>query len=361
MSIVKFFRRTRRLARSAGLPEQTERITNRIEKHLEEEMNDQLEAATIKIFREIMLKKVFGVLLIAFCISLSISAQDETTAAKSEIQKPAPDIADGKYGQYAKNTFDLWKPKAGKPTPLVVFIHGGGLTSGSKEKISANQLAQFLKAGIAVMAINYRLTPEAVFPQHFMDSARAIQFARYNAREFNIDPKRVAATGGSAGGLTSLWIGFHDDLADPGNSDPVLRESTRLKVLAVSSAQTTLIPQTIEKYVGALAAKYPSYTNGKLFGLTSEEMTTPKAAGFYKAASPLTYLTKDDPPVWAFYSVPDKPLTAESTNSEAIHHPGFGKVLKEEMNKLGIECKLRHKDDGQNVNGDMIRFLLKYL
>jgi len=68
-----------------------------------------------------------------------------------------------------------------------------------------------------------------------------------------------------------------------------------------------------------------------------------------------------DPPVWAIYSIPDKPLTPESTNSEAIHHPGFGKVLKEEMDKLGIECKLRHKDDGQNVNGDMVNFLLKYL
>ena len=307
-----------------------------------------------------MLKKVFGVLLIAICVSLSAFAQDETTA-KAEIQKPTPDIADGKYGQYERNTFDLWKPKSKKPTPLVVFIHGGGLTSGSKEKLSANQLTQFLKNGIAVMAINYRLTGDAVFPQHFMDSARAIQYARYNAKDFNIDPKRIAATGGSAGGLTALWIGFHDDMADPQNADPVLHESTRLKVMAVSSAQTTLVPQTIEKYIGVLAAQYPSYTNGRMFGVKKEEMLTPKAAEFYKAASPLTYLTKDDPPVWAFYSIPDKPLTSESTNSDAIHHPGFGKVLKEEMDKLGIECKLRHKDDGQNVNGDMIKFLLKYL
>lgn len=308
-----------------------------------------------------MLKKIFGVLLIALCVSLSVFAQDDTAPAKGEIQKPTPDVADGKYGQYERNTFDLWKPKSGKPTPLVVFIHGGGLTSGSKEKISPVQLTQLLKAGIAVMAINYRLTGTAVFPQHFMDSARAIQYARYNAKDFNIDPKRIAATGGSAGGLTSLWIGFHDDMADPNNADPVLRESTRLKVMAVSSAQTTLDVQTIEKYVGALAAKYPSYTNGRLFGVSPEEMQTPKGAELYKAASPLTYLTKDDPPVWAFYSVPDKPLTAESTNSEAIHHPGFGKALKAEMDKLGIECKLRHKDDGQNVNGDMIKFLLKYL
>jgi len=214
---------------------------------------------------------------------------------------------------------------------------------------------------LTVMAINYRLTPEATFPQHYMDSARAIQYARYHAKEFNIDPKRVAATGSSAGGMTSLWIGFHDDLADKKNSDPVLRESTRLKVMAVSSAQTTLVPDVVSKYVGPLALQYQTYYSGKMFDATPEELKTAKGVELYRAISPLTYLTKDDPPVWAFYSIPNKPLTAESTTSDAIHHPGFGVVLKEAMDKLGIACRLRHKDDGQKVNEDMIVFLKKYL
>ena len=313
-----------------------------------------------------MSKKIFAVILLIISLSFAAFAQNtdvpkKDDSAKSEAPLPVPDISNGKYGDYAANTFDLWKAKSNMPTPLVVYIHGGGLASGDKSKISANQLTQMLKAGLTVMSINYRLTGEAIFPQHYMDCARAIQYARYHAADFNIDPQRVAASGGSAGGMTSLWLGFHDDLADPQNTDPVLRQSTRLRVLAVSAAQTTLVPELVEKYVGVLATQYPSYSNGKMFGLTKDEMTSPKALELYKAISPLTYLTKDDPPVWAFYSIPDKPLTAESTNSEAIHHPGFGKILKEEMDKLGIECKLRHKDDGQNVNGDMINFLLKYL
>lgn len=313
-----------------------------------------------------MSKKVCAVILLIISLSFAAFAQNidvpkKDGSAKSEAPLPVPDISNGKYGDYAANTFDLWKAKSNTPTPLVVYIHGGGLASGDKSKISSNQLTQMLKAGLTVMSINYRLTGEAVFPQHYMDCARAIQYARYHAADFNIDPQKVAASGGSAGGMTSLWLGFHDDLADPQNADPVLRQSTRLRVLAVSAAQTTLVPELVEKYVGVLATQYPSYSNGKMFGLTKDEMTSPKALELYKAISPLTYLTKDDPPVWAFYSIPDKPLTAESTNSEAIHHPGFGKILKEEMDKVGVECKLRHKDDGQNVNGDMINFLLKYL
>lgn len=313
-----------------------------------------------------MSKKIICGLFLMLSIFGAALAQTPTDAKnpdakKPETPKPVPDIADGKYGEFAANTFDLWKPKSKKATPLVVYIHGGGLASGDKANISANQLEKMLEAGFAVMSINYRLTGEVVYPQHYMDSARAIQYARFHAKDFNIDPKRVAATGGSAGGMTSLWIGFRDEMADPKSADPVLRESTRLRAMAISSAQTTLVPETVTKYVGVLATQYNSYYNGKMFGMKKEEASSPKALELYKAISPLTYLTKDDPPVWAFYSVPDKPLTAESTTSDAIHHPGFGKVLKEEMDKLKIECKLRHKDDGQNVNGDMINFLAKYL
>jgi acetyl esterase len=313
------------------------------------------------------MKKSFTVTL--FILVSTITFLSSNSAAQAEAkpspaptpQKPKPDIENGKYGEFAANTFDLWKAQSKKPTPLVVYIHGGGLGSGDKSGISVNQLNEMLEAGLTVMAINYRLTPVAIFPQHYMDSARAIQFARYHAKDFNIDPKRIAATGGSAGGMTSLWIGFHDDMADRKNADPVLRESTRLNVLAISAAQTTLVPDTVAKYVGPPALQYQTYYSGKMFGLTPEEMKTPKAAELWKAISPLTYLSKGDPPVWAYYSVSNKPLTAQSTTSDAIHHPGFGALLKEEMDKMGIECRLRHKEDRQKVNEDMIRFMQKYL
>jgi hypothetical protein len=288
-----------------------------------------------------------------------LCAQD--TAKKQQPETLKPDIANGKYGPFAANTFDLWKAKSSKRTPLVVYIHGGGLARGDKSAISASQLNDMLDAGFSVMAINYRLTGEAVYPQHYMDSARAIQYARFHAKDFNIDPKRVAATGSSAGGMTSLWIGFHDEMADKRNADPVLRQSTRLKVMAVSAAQTTLVPDVVSKYVGPLAMQYKTYYGGAMFGSTADEMKTAKGIELFRGISPLTYLTKDDPPVWAYYSVPDKPLTPESTTSDAIHHPGFGVVLKEAMDRLKIECKLRHKDDGQKVNDDMILFLKKYL
>src|SRR6185295_1120126 len=135
--------------------------------------------------------RLIGTLLIGLVIAhgyVSASAQEQKKAApkaakKAESSKPAPDLANVKYGPHERNVLDLWKAKSDKPTPLVVFIHGGGFSAGSKEVLAAPLLDGCLKAGISVMAINYRLSPEFHFPAHYMDSARSIQFARLNAKE----------------------------------------------------------------------------------------------------------------------------------------------------------------------------------
>lgn len=301
-----------------------------------------------------MAKKVFltGIILLSLFASQALAQEGEL---KKQPEKFVPDIANGKYGPLERNVFDLWLPKTKKPAPLVVYIHGGGFVGGDKDKLSANVLKRLLDSGVAVMAINYSLLPAYVYPQAYLDCARAIQFARYNAKAWNLDKSKVAATGSSAGALTSLWIGFHDDLADPKNADPVLRESTRLSAMAVFSAQTTLVPEIVGPRVGAVTLKHSFYT-GRFFGLKPADMATEKVKQMVKEASPLSHLTKDDPPVWAYYSVANKAQTDETTVSDAIHHPYFGVVLKEEMDKLKIECKLRHRDDGKTSTTISLHF-----
>jgi acetyl esterase len=301
------------------------------------------------------MKALLSLVVIALAVAFA-TAQDEP---KEQPPKPAPSLANGKYGPLERNTFDIWVPKTPKPAPLVVYIHGGGFVNGDKGNLSAALLKRLLDNGIGVMAINYSLMPQHLYPQAYKDAARAIQFARSNAKAWNIDKNKVSAMGSSAGGLTSLWIGFRDDMADPKSDDPVLRESTRLSSMAVWSAQTTLVTDVVGPQVGMATLKHSFYT-GRFFGMKAEEMQSDKAKELTREASPLSHLTKDDPPVWAYYSVADKPQTDETTVSDAIHHPYFGKVLKEEMDKLKIECKLRHKDDGKTVNDDVVNFFIKH-
>lgn len=295
--------------------------------------------------------------MLALCLSQLISsarAQDNPPRNS----KPEPDFANVSYGPHERNVMDVWRARTDSPAPLLVFIHGGGFHAGSKEALSPQFLSACLARGISVASVNYRLSPAAKFPDHFLDCARAIQFARLQAGVWNIDPARVAASGGSAGAGTSLWIGFHDDLADPGNSDPVLRQSTRLSCMVVYGAQSTYDPRVIKEIVGGRAHEHPALTG--FYGIKENQIASEEAFRLYEAASPINYLTRDDPPVLAFYSESWGPLPDNARPGEGIHHPNFGKYLKEKMDALGVECQIRHADDHPRPT-EAVDFLVKYL
>ncbi|MDQ3622331.1 MAG: alpha/beta hydrolase [Verrucomicrobiota bacterium] len=294
--------------------------------------------------------------LLLFTLLLAPAPAQQT---KKGGPKPAPDLANVKYGPHERNVLDLWKAGSDTATPLVVFIHGGGFRGGSKEALSPALLEGLRAKGVSVMAINYRLSPEVTFPSHYMDCARAIQFARSKAKEWNLDPRRIASTGGSAGAGTSLWIGFHDDMADASNADPVLRESTRLTCMAVQGAQSSYDLRVIKEWVGEAASKHPALQG--FYGVKPDELDTPKAHKLYEGASAINYLTKDDPPVYAFYTEPRGPLPAGARPGQGIHHINFGLRLKEQMDKLGIECIVRHRDEGAKSEEEMVEFMAKHL
>jgi acetyl esterase len=293
--------------------------------------------------------------LVAALLTTSGFAQ---AAKKKADPKPEPELANVKYGPHERNVLDLWKAKSTRPTPLVVFIHGGGFRAGGKEALSAALLSGLLAKGISVMAINYRLSPEVSFPAHYMDCARAIQFARSKAKEWNLDPKRVGSTGGSAGAGTSLWIGFHDDMANPKSPDPVLRESTRLTCMAVIGAQSSYDPRTIKEWVGEAAARHPALDG--FFAVNDSNRNSPEAQKRYEAASAINYLTNDDPPVYAYYSEA-RVLPAKPKDGQGIHHINFGLRLKEKMDALGIECVVRHRDEGAQPDREMVEFFERHL
>jgi acetyl esterase/lipase len=283
--------------------------------------------------------------------------------AVAQPTKPAPDVKDAKYGPHERNVIDLWKAKSDKPTPLVIYIHGGGFRAGDKSTLDGDLLAKLLDAGISVAAINYRLSQHAPFPAPMLDGGRAVQFARSKAKDWNIDKARVGATGGSAGAGISLWLAFKDDLADPKSEDPIARESTRLSCAAVLGAQSSYDPRWIQKTIGGKAHEHPALV--PFYGLKEDELDTPKAHRLYEEASPINYVSKDDPPVFLFYNEPKGPLPADAKPGQGIHHPKFGDALKEKLDPLKVECILRHSDDYKGKPADlrkeMVEFFVKHL
>jgi hypothetical protein len=267
-------------------------------------------------------------------------------------ETPPPTHSDVVYGPHPRNVLDLWLAPSDKLTPLLVNIHGGGFRSGDKRgKISSDLIENMNKEGISVASINYRLTKEGLlkegknmYPAPMHDGARALQFLRYNANKYNLDKTRFAATGGSAGGCMLMWLGFHPDLAQPDHKDPVLRESSRLQVLAPRGGQTCVHGPTLLKWFGVKSLNL-SKREGIIQSSSEVKQPTAKQLALSLDASPITHLTPDDPPIYLFYGGPNEPVDEATLWGTWVHHPMFGIKLKEAMEDyLGMECYLEYVD-----------------
>lgn len=257
---------------------------------------------------------------------------------------PKPAEANARYGPHDRNVLDFWKADTKEPAPVLVYIHGGGFMAGSKELIAPQSILQCLASGVSFASINYRYTTQAMYPAPMLDGARAIQFLRSKAREWNIDPKRIGAFGGSAGAGISMWIGFHEDLAKPDSSDPIERESSRLRCVGTLGGQGTYDPLVIKEWIGMAPAQHPAFF--PFYGVkTFEEFSKPEVRKLADDAAAMTHLSKDDPPLFMVYNEPDEPVPSDAKPGFAIHHPIFGHKLKERMDALGIENIYRHTED----------------
>lgn len=292
-------------------------------------------------------------------------------------EKLVPDMADVSYGPHERHVIDFWRSRSSDSAPLVVYIHGGGFSSGDKTSLPPHLLHCCLDAGFAVAAINYRLSNAVAFPGFMHDGGRAIQFMRSHAGAWGIHPDRMAATGGSAGGGISMWLGFHPDLADVTSSDPVARQSTRLTCLGVYNTQCSYDPNFFREAGLGPAANHRFMP--PFYGLTYEEMERPEARRLFEEAAPMTWFHAGGPPVFLYYPTNDDPLPpgaqaqgtwapgaalpSDSMANRAVHHPKMGKIIRDRLHALGVECHL-HIDVGDripDIQAQMVAFFKCHL
>ena len=279
--------------------------------------------------------------LLMTALLVSILVADAPAQGKKQPKGPAPTAANLAYGSHERQVLDFWQAKSERPTPLLLYIHGGGWQGGDKGSIR-NGVQVYLDAGISVAAINYRYVKQAVglkitppVKAPLEDAARALQFIRSKAKEWNLDKVRIGATGGSAGGCSSLWLALHDEMADPKSEDPVARESTRLYCAAVNGAQTTLDPKPLLEWM-------PNYRYGAhAFGLPTIQQLSDnreKMSSWIREYSPMSHVSKDDPPIAMFYGGA-KPVKGDSPK-DPTHSAILGLMLEEQLKAAGVEVDL---------------------
>jgi acetyl esterase/lipase len=284
---------------------------------------------------------------------------------------PKPTMANVAYGEDPRQVLDFYKAESSQPTPLLFFIHGGGWVNGDKSGVG--NVDKYLAAGISVVAINYRyvtqaypagVKPPVQWPLH--DAARALQFVRSKSAEWNIDKERIGASGGSAGACSSLWLAFHDDLADPKSSDPVSRESTRLWCAAVNGAQTTLDPQQMKEWTpnsrygghafGFMPDPKDLKTRDTQFALflANRESVLP----WIKEYSPYEHVSANDPPIYMIYAAP--PALGQE-QKDPTHSANFGVKLQEKLNSVKVPCELVYPGAPEVKHAQIPDFLIATL
>ncbi len=290
---------------------------------------------------------LFAALMLAPLVALHAA---DTPKPPAPPAAPAimPTEADVHYGDHERQVLDFYKAKSGRPTPLLFFIHGGGWVAGDKKGVN---VAPYLAAGISVVSINYRYSWQAqlagVKPPvkaPLEDAARALQFVRSKAAEWNIDKQRIGASGGSAGACSSLWLAFHKDMADPKSDDPIARESTRLWCAAVVGAQTSLDPKELKEWTPN------SRYGGHAFGFMDPNDIKTRDTRFaeflehreevlpwIKEYSPIEHVTADDPPVYLIYS--SAPALGQE-QKDPTHTANYGVKLQEKCQSVGVDCEL---------------------
>lgn len=264
------------------------------------------------------------------------------------VEGVAATYANVRYGTHERNLLDIWLAKSDKPTPLVIYIHGGGFTAGDKSKIyNSKDMPEFLNAGVSFATINYRYrnTDPLGVRGSLSDSKRALQFIRSKARDWNIDKTRIGAYGGSAGSGTATWLAFHDDMADPNNPDPVLRESTRLAVVGALATQATY---DILQWEEILQMEPDPVSKDKqtplileFYGLKDvDELYGPKGKAIRAGLDMLGLMSSDDPPLYVYNGNTDPNPPKREDRGHMNHHPLHATALLKRARQVGLTAQV---------------------
>jgi acetyl esterase/lipase len=183
---------------------------------------------------------------------------------------------------------DIYLPPGEGPFPGVLVVHGGAWRVGSRSQLAAIAM-NLAKHGYTAAAVSYRLAPKDRFPAQIYDVQAAVRWLRSHAAEIKLDPTHIGGFGYSAGGHLVALLGAldDDDLLEDGV--PADAPSARLQAVMAGGAPCDF----------RVLAPNSSRLAYWLGGTPSEK------PDLYRKASPVNFITSDDPPMFFFHGETD--------------------------------------------------------
>jgi acetyl esterase/lipase len=238
---------------------------------------------------------------------------------------------------------DLYCPrKASSPSPVILWIQAAGWNYGRKEQRSP--ALSFLSDGYAVASIELRLSGEAPFPAQIEDCKAAVRWLRANAAKYNLDPDRIGAWGHSGGGHLSALLGTSGGVQELEGSGDNMSYSSRVQAVCDVSGPSDLLRLYHDASDASTGTRPQAVSEiDALLGGPAEQNTT-KAM----AASPITYVSKDDPPFLIIHGKRDSSVP-----------PTQGELLAAALKEAGVETTLEITSQGHTVRRERILPIVK--
>jgi acetyl esterase/lipase len=205
-----------------------------------------------------------------------------------------PDIVFGKGGD-VELALDIARPEKAERAPCIVCIHGGGWQGGNRKGMHTSLILDFAKRGYVSASIQYRLVPTAVFPAQVEDVKCAIRYLRANADKHHLNPNRIGAVGFSAGAHLSMLLGTMDRNDGLEGGGGHADQPSKVQAVVAFFGPTDLAAE-----FPASPLDVPKLIHALLGGTKAEK------ADAYKAASPITYVDKDDAPLLIYHGTKDR-------------------------------------------------------
>ena len=289
--------------------------------------------------------------VVMLCAMLTAFAATRAEAAPASVER---NVVYGMYSGLAL-LMDVYRPA--KPNgAAIIAIQGNGwytsmrydaeiIRTRAEVVAHAERLAQ---AGYTVFAISHRSTPRFHYPAQIEDAQRAVRFVRHHAAAYKLDSARVGAWGSSAGGHLAELLGMQDGVGDTGDTDPVNRLSAKVRAVVTLFAPADL-PAMFAKTVrpGALTAlmgfEYLPPSSRRPGTVRENEFENVE----YRRASPITYVTADDPPTLLMHG--DQDVVVPVDQSE---------LMEKALREAGVKVRLikvsggKHGEDFQLPKGD---------
>ena len=265
----------------------------------------------------------YAVVLLTTLIGNVVLAQESqpqrprrVIAAATLIPEGTRELRDIEYvkGGGRAQSLDLFiPPNADKPMPLIIGFHGGGWRSGDKAQ---NPGIGLLRAGYVVASVNYRLSQQAIWPAQIHDCKAAVRWLRAHAEEYHIDPDRIGVWGASAGGHLVAMLGTAGDAKELEGDGENANVSSKVQAVCDLFGPSDLTRTEDEAAADGAVPKL-------LGGPIRENLE--KA----KQASPLTYVSRDDPPFLILHGTKDPLVPVRQ--SQWLH---------DALKKAGVESHL---------------------